>query len=71
MSTTRRHGPSRGGLVPAALACLLIVAAIALGNWFQFGERQALDRVYGAGGSAPDRVDIEACVQRVEPQAGS
>lgn len=66
MSTTRRHGPSRGGLVPVALACFLIVAAITLGAWIQFGERQALDTVYGAGSSSPDRVDIEASVQRVD-----
>ncbi|MGW5778015.1 DUF4436 family protein [Streptomyces sp. NPDC003863] len=66
MSTTRRHKPSRGRLLPAATACLLIVAAVTLGTWLQFGERQALDRVYDAGGSAPDRVDVEASIQRVD-----
>ncbi|MFC9392299.1 DUF4436 family protein [Streptomyces sp. NPDC057027] len=66
MSTTRRHRPSRGRFLPAATACLLIVAAVALGTWLQFGERQALDRVYDAGGLAPDRVDVEASVQRVD-----
>ncbi|MFI8825254.1 DUF4436 family protein [Streptomyces sp. NPDC053431] len=66
MSTTRRHEPSRGGLFPAVAACLLIAAAVALGAWLQFGERQALDRVYDAGGSAPDRVDVEASIQRVD-----
>ncbi|MGW2743627.1 DUF4436 domain-containing protein [Streptomyces sp. NPDC001450] len=66
MSTLRRHGPSRGGLFPAALACFLIAAAITLGTWLQFGERQALDREYSAGSSAPDRVDVEASIQRVD-----
>ncbi|MET9676111.1 DUF4436 domain-containing protein [Streptomyces sp. NPDC006482] len=66
MSTTRRHRPGRGRLFPAALVCFLIVAAIALGTWLQFGERQTLDRVYSAGGSAPDRVDVQASIQRVD-----
>lgn len=66
MSITRRHEPSRGRLFPAVAACLLIAAAVALGTWLQFGERQALDRVYDAGGSAPDRVDVEASIQRVD-----
>ncbi|MFC8511035.1 DUF4436 family protein [Streptomyces sp. NPDC057411] len=66
MSPTRRHRPSRGRLLPAVTACLLIAAAVALGTWLQFGERQALDRVYDAGGSAPDRVDVEASIQRVD-----
>ncbi|MFF2780232.1 DUF4436 domain-containing protein [Streptomyces sp. NPDC058052] len=66
MSPTRRRGPARGGLLPAALACLLIVGAIALGVWVQFGERQSQDTVYAAGGDAPDRVDVRASVQRVD-----
>ncbi|MCX5394999.1 DUF4436 family protein [Streptomyces sp. NBC_00094] len=66
MSTTRRHRPGRGRVFPAALVCFLIVAAIALGTWLQFGERQTLDRVYSAGGSAPDRVDVQASIQRVD-----
>ncbi|AJF63791.1 DUF4436 family protein [Streptomyces vietnamensis] len=66
MPSIRRHKPTRGRLLPAAMACGLIVAAITLGTWLQFGERQALDRVYSAGGSAPDRVDIEASIQRVD-----
>ncbi|MFE0647096.1 DUF4436 family protein [Streptomyces sp. NPDC059534] len=66
MSRTRRQRPSRARVLPAALGCLIIVAAITLGTWLQFGERQALDRVYGAGSSEPDRVDIEASIQRVD-----
>ncbi|MEV6204195.1 DUF4436 family protein [Streptomyces sp. NPDC051771] len=66
MSTTRRRGPTRGGLLPAALACLLIAAAAALGIWVQFGERQTQDTVYAVGGSPPDRVDVGASVQRVD-----
>ncbi|MFB7586319.1 DUF4436 domain-containing protein [Streptomyces sp. NPDC056169] len=66
MSDTRRHRPSRARLFPAVLACVLIGAAIALGAWLQFGERQALDTVYSAGSSAPDRVDVDASIQRVD-----
>ncbi|MCB5164294.1 DUF4436 domain-containing protein [Streptomyces bambusae] len=39
------------------------------GGWLQFGERQALDTVYTAGRSAPDRVDVRATVQRVDATA--
>ncbi|CAM5678430.1 hypothetical protein STANM337S_07315 [Streptomyces tanashiensis] len=66
MSHPRRHRPSRAGILPAALACVSVLAAIALGTWLQFGERQALDTVYTAGGPAPDRVDVEASIQRVD-----
>ncbi|MFD8014394.1 DUF4436 family protein [Streptomyces sp. NPDC058955] len=66
MSTTRRRVTTRGGLLPAALACLLIAAAVALGVWVQFGERQSQDTVYAVGGPAPDRVDVRASVQRVD-----
>ncbi|MFF8409048.1 DUF4436 family protein [Streptomyces omiyaensis] len=66
MATTRRRGPARGGLPPAALACLLIAAAIALGVWVQFGERQSQDTVHAVGGTSPDRVDVRASVQRVD-----
>lgn len=66
MSSIRRHRPSRGRVLPAVVACCLIVAAIVLGTWLQFGERQALDTVYSAGGAEPDRVDIEASIQRVD-----
>ncbi|MEU2241251.1 DUF4436 domain-containing protein [Streptomyces sp. NPDC018338] len=66
MSETRRHKPRRGRILPTALACLTILAAIGVGAWVQFGERQALDTVYSAGSSAPDRVDVEASVQRVD-----
>ncbi|MEU1865858.1 DUF4436 domain-containing protein [Streptomyces gardneri] len=66
MSETRRRERSRRGLLPAALACLLIAAAVALGTWLQFGERQALDTLHTAGSPAPDRVDVEASIQRVD-----
>ncbi|MFI8257850.1 DUF4436 family protein [Streptomyces filamentosus] len=66
VSPTRRRVRPRGGLVPAALAALLIAAAVAVGAWLQFGERQALDEAYGAGSSAPDRIDVRASVQRVD-----
>ncbi|MEV7568814.1 DUF4436 domain-containing protein [Streptomyces tanashiensis] len=66
MSHPRRHRPSRAGIIPAALACVSVLTAIALGTWLQFGERQALDTVHTAGGPAPDRVDVEASIQRVD-----
>ncbi|WP_329619535.1 DUF4436 domain-containing protein [Streptomyces sp. NBC_01255] len=66
MSDTRRREPSRGRLVPVVLACVLIAAAVAFGTWLQIGERQALDTVYGVGSPAPDRVDVDASIQRVD-----
>lgn len=66
MSPARRRGPHRGVPFPAVLVCLLIVAAVAVGAWLQFGERQALDKTHTAGSSAPDRVDVRASVQRVD-----
>ncbi|WP_426362052.1 DUF4436 domain-containing protein [Streptomyces sp. E-08] len=66
MPDPRRRTPSRGRVLPAVLAGLAILAAIVLGTWLQFGERQALDTVYTTGTSAPDRVDVDASVQRVD-----
>ncbi|MFF8840230.1 DUF4436 domain-containing protein [Streptomyces sp. NPDC015130] len=66
MPRTRRHERSRHGLLPAALALLLIAAAVAFGTWLQFGERQALDTVHTAGSPVPDRVDVDASIQRVD-----
>lgn len=46
---------------------LLGAATAALcGLWLQFGERQGLDTRHAAGGRAPDRIDIDASVQRVD-----
>ncbi|MEU3913396.1 MULTISPECIES: DUF4436 family protein [unclassified Streptomyces] len=50
-------------LIPIAV---LIVAAVAVGSWLQFSERQAADTVRTAGSGAADRVDVEATVQRVD-----
>ncbi|MFD8204926.1 DUF4436 domain-containing protein [Streptomyces sp. NPDC059695] len=66
MPNPRRRASSRGRVLPAVLAALAILAAIALGTWLQFRERQALDTVHTTGGSAPDRVDVDASVQRVD-----
>ncbi|MFI6644896.1 DUF4436 family protein [Streptomyces sp. NPDC050504] len=66
MPPVRRRGPHGGLPFPAALACLLAVAAVAVGAWLQIGERQALDEAYTAGGPVPDRVDVRASVQRVD-----
>ncbi|MFG2874790.1 DUF4436 family protein [Streptomyces sp. NPDC048337] len=63
----RRSGPS---LLPVLLPiALLIVVAVAVGSWLQFSERQALDTVHTVGSGAPDRVDVEATVQRVDAAA--
>lgn len=66
----RRLKASRARLLAAGLALLAVAVAAAVGIWLQFGERQALDTRYRAGGtSAPDRVDITASVQRVDAAA--
>ncbi|MEV0323800.1 DUF4436 family protein [Streptomyces sp. NPDC050658] len=62
----RRLPPNRGRLLLACLVLLAVGAAAAIGVWLQFGERQDLDTRYRAGDAAPDRVDIEASVQRVD-----
>ncbi|MFE0103593.1 DUF4436 family protein [Streptomyces sp. NPDC059009] len=62
----RRLPRSRGRILAVCLVLCAVAAAVAVGVWLQFGERQALDSRYRAGGSAPDRVDIAASVQRVD-----
>lgn len=60
----RRAGTSMlSVLIPIAV---LIVAAVAVGSWLQFSERQAGATVHTAGSGAADRVDVEAAVQRVD-----
>ncbi|MEV5982967.1 DUF4436 family protein, partial [Streptomyces sp. NPDC052114] len=66
MPTKRRLPRPRGRLLAACLVLCAVAAAAAVGVWLQFGERQALDTRYRAGGSPPDRVDIAASVQRVD-----
>ncbi|MEU6297601.1 DUF4436 family protein [Streptomyces erythrochromogenes] len=62
--TPRRR---RASLLPVLLPiAVLIVAAVAVGSWLQFTERQALDTVHTAGSAAPDRIDVRATVQRVD-----
>lgn len=51
------------------LVAVLILAAVAVGSYLQFSERQVLDTVHTAGSGAPDRVDVEATVQRVDASA--
>ncbi|KOU37025.1 hypothetical protein ADK51_03840 [Streptomyces sp. WM6368] len=48
------------------LLLIAIVAAVTVGAWLQFGERQALDTVYTAGRADRDRIDINATIQRVD-----
>ncbi|MCJ0869390.1 DUF4436 domain-containing protein [Streptomyces sp. AP-93] len=61
----RRPAGRRFPLLPALLL-LAIVAAVGVGAWLQFGERQAQDTVHTAGRADSDRVDIEATIQRVD-----
>ncbi|MEI5100644.1 DUF4436 family protein [Streptomyces sp. PmtG] len=62
----RRLPVPRGSALLSGLVLLAVAAAAAVGVWIQFGERQDLDTRYRTGGSAPDRVDIDASVQRVD-----
>ncbi|GGV90268.1 DUF4436 family protein [Streptomyces massasporeus] len=64
----RRSGPSiLLVLIPLAV---LILAAVSVGSWLQYTERQAKDTVHTAGSRAVDRVDVEATVQSVDAAAG-
>ncbi|MFE2149306.1 DUF4436 family protein [Streptomyces lavendulae] len=61
---------SPASLLPVLLPiAVLIVVAVAVGSWLQFGERQAIDTVHTIGSGAADRVDVEATVQRVDAAA--
>ncbi|APE25706.1 DUF4436 domain-containing protein [Streptomyces venezuelae] len=66
MSLKRRHTRAPGGPLSGALVLLAVAAAALCGLWLQFGERQDLDTRFTAGGQAPDRIDIDASVQRVD-----
>ncbi|MGW1770973.1 DUF4436 family protein [Streptomyces sp. NPDC002104] len=64
--------PHRSGssMLPFLLPlAFLILAAVAVGSWLQFSERQLIDRVHTAGSTARDRVDVQAAVQRVDASA--
>ncbi|MFF5310980.1 DUF4436 family protein [Streptomyces massasporeus] len=64
----RRSGPSiLLVLIPLAV---LILAAVSVGSWLQYTERQAKDTVHTVGSRAVDRVDVEATVQSVDAAAG-
>lgn len=58
MSALRRRASARRLPLLAGLVLLAIVAAIGVGAWLQFGERQALDTVHTAGRADSDRVDV-------------
>lgn len=64
--TPRRRSAARRLPLLPVLVALAVVAAVAVGAWLQFGERQALDTVHTAGRADSDRVDVEATVQRVD-----
>ncbi|MFE9561717.1 DUF4436 family protein [Streptomyces sp. NPDC006487] len=63
MSAVRRFP-----LLPGLLL-LAIVAAVGVGAWLQFGERQDQDTVHTTGRADPDRVDVQATIQRVDAAA--
>ncbi len=64
----RRSGPSLLlVLIPLAV---LILAAVSVGSWLQYTERQAKDTVHTVGSRTVDRVDVEATVQSVDAAAG-
>ncbi|MFB6559425.1 DUF4436 domain-containing protein [Streptomyces sp. NPDC056400] len=58
--------PTRRVPLLPGLVLIAIVAAVTVGAWLQFGERQALDTVYTAGRADRDRIDIDATIQRVD-----
>ncbi|MFE5556326.1 DUF4436 domain-containing protein [Streptomyces sp. NPDC056544] len=58
--------PARRVPLLPGLVLIAIVAAVTVGAWLQFGERQALDTVYTAGRADRDRIDIDATIQRVD-----
>ncbi|GAA0289026.1 hypothetical protein GCM10010302_29200 [Streptomyces polychromogenes] len=64
---TPRPRPDRTSLLRVLIPiAVLIVVAVGVGSWLQFSERQAGDTVHTVGSTAPDRVDVEATVQRVD-----
>ncbi|MFF0558642.1 DUF4436 family protein [Streptomyces sp. NPDC004266] len=66
MSETRPPIPLRTKLLAPGLVLFAVVAAVTVGGWLQFDERQTLDTVHSTGSSAPDRVDVRATVQHVD-----
>ncbi|MFD3471683.1 DUF4436 domain-containing protein [Streptomyces sp. NPDC058682] len=58
--------PARRVPLLPGLVLIAIVAAVTVGAWLQFGERQALDTVYTAGRADRDRIDVNATIQRVD-----
>ncbi|MER5758240.1 DUF4436 domain-containing protein [Streptomyces sp. NPDC002082] len=66
MSAVRRRPSGRRFALLPGLLLLAIAAAVGVGAWLQFGERQAQDTVHTAGRADPDRVDVEATIQRVD-----
>ncbi|MFB6832665.1 DUF4436 domain-containing protein [Streptomyces hydrogenans] len=68
---TRPPAPRPRGLAAAGFVVLAVAAAVLCGLWFQYGERQDLNARATAGDAAasPDRIDVDAAVQRVDATA--
>ncbi|MFI1379691.1 DUF4436 family protein [Embleya sp. NPDC020886] len=63
---TENSAKPRRRLWGPALVAAGVCAAAGLGLWLQIGERLALDERHVVGSVAPDRVDVDASVQRVD-----
>lgn len=57
------------GLVPAFVAIVLVAVAVFAGLWLHSIDRAVGDTWHSVGTDAPDRVDVNASVQRVDPVA--
>ncbi|MFI0975904.1 DUF4436 family protein [Streptomyces sp. NPDC021093] len=66
---TRTRTRTRSTLLGTVLVLVAVAAAVLGGLWLQFGERADQDARTTAGSSAPDRIDIDASVQRVDALA--
>ncbi|MEU0937313.1 DUF4436 family protein [Embleya sp. NPDC005971] len=63
---TENSAKPRRRLWGPALVAAGVCAAAGLGLWLQIGERLALDERHVVGSGAPDQVDVDASVQRVD-----
>ncbi|MFJ2738491.1 DUF4436 family protein [Streptomyces sp. NPDC087440] len=69
MATPTPTRTRRPALLGTLLVLLTVAVAVLGGLWLQFGEREDQDARTTVGGSAPDRIDIDTSVQRVDALA--